>query len=110
MELVRAGHSGAETDLLADVHVFETTEDVGPDGGFVLLHHGLVSFRFGGIDQLRIEGWNHQNVLMDLQIKDVRSRQLDGLFYEICFDGSVGVHAEFLCRSVEIESVRPWQE
>jgi hypothetical protein len=109
MELVRGVPFEEGPDLRTDVHAFEITKDVGPDGHFVLRHHVLVSFRFRGIDQLRIEGWNNQNALTDLQITDIRSDQLDVLTYEVSFDGSWGVHAEFLCRSVEIESVRPWE-
>lgn len=108
MELVRVAPFAEGPDLLADVHAFEMTNEVGPDGYFVLRHHVLVSFRFRGIDQLQMEGWNNQNVLMGLRIDDISGRQLDLLEFEVCFDSSWGVSAEFLCRSVVIESVRPW--
>ena len=100
---------GNGPDLLADVHAFEITKDVWPDGYLVLRHHVLVSFRFRGVDQLQLEGWNSQNVLFGLRIEDIRSRQLDALKFEVCFDSSSGVGAEFLCRSAEIEAVRPWE-
>lgn len=109
LELVRVAPFAEGPDLLADVHAFEITKDVGPDGHLVLRHHVLVSFRFRGVDQLRLEGWNNQNALLGLRIEDIRSRQLDTLKFEICFDSSWGVSAEFLCRSVEIQSVRPWE-
>lgn len=109
LELVRLASFAEGPDLLADLHAFEMTKDVGPDGYFVLRHHVLVSFRFRGVDQLRIEGWNNQNALMGLRIEDISSRQLDALQFEVCFDSAFGVAAEFLCRGVAIESVRPWE-
>ncbi|MFO1054396.1 MAG: Imm50 family immunity protein [Planctomycetota bacterium] len=109
LELVRVAPFAEGPDLLADIHAFEITRDVGPDGYLVLRHHVLVSFRFGGVDQLRLEGWNNQNVLFALRIEDIRSRQLDVLKFEVRFDSSFGVGADFLCRSVEIQDVRPWE-
>lgn len=108
LELVRVHPYGAGPDLLADVHTFEITDEVDAKGYFVLRHHVLVSFRFRGVDQLRLEDWNNQNALMGLRITDIRSRQLDALKYEVHFDSSFGVDARFLCRSVAIESVKPW--
>lgn len=108
LELVRVEPYGAGPDLLADVHTFEITDEIDAKKHFVLRHHVLVSFRFRGVDQLRLEGWNNQNALMGLVITDIRSRQLDVLKYEVLFDSSFGVDARFLCRSVEIESVKPF--
>ena len=108
LELVRVKPYGAGPDLLADVHTFEITDEIDAKKHFVLRHHVLVSFRFRGVDQLRPEDWNNQNALMGLRITDIRSRQLDALKFEVHFDSSLGVDARFLCRSVEIESVKPF--
>ena len=108
LELVRVAPYADGPDLLADLHTFEITNEVAPNGRLVLRHHVLVSFRFRGIDTLRLQDWNNQNVLMGLSIESIRERQLDVLKYEVCFDSSWGVHATFLCRSVEVEAVRPW--
>jgi len=95
--------------LRADIYAFEITNDIGPDGTFVLRHHSLVSFLFSGIDNLRLEDFGNQNTLMGLRIIDVRSRQLESLKFEVSFDGSFGVTVGFLCRDVSVESVRPWR-
>ncbi len=108
LEFVRVTPFAEGPDLLADVRAFEITRDVGADGFLVLQHHVLVSFRFRGVDQVHLEGWNNQNVLMRLSIEDIRGRQLDVLKYAVCFDSSWGVSAAFLCRDVVIENVRPW--
>ena len=108
-ELVRASPFADGPDVLADIHAFEITDQVAPSGCLVLRHHVLVSFRFRGVDQIRLEGWNNQNALFGLRIKDIRDCHLDVLKYEVCFDSSFGMNAEFLCRSVEVESVSPWE-
>jgi hypothetical protein len=108
LELVRVKPFVDGPDLLADIHTFEITEDVGPDGYLILRHHVLVSFRFRGVDEVRIQDWNNQNVLLGLRIEDLRGRQFDVLKFKVCFDSSFGVAADFLCRSMAIESVRPW--
>lgn len=64
MESVRVASPAEGPDLLADVHAFEMTNEVGPDGCFVLRHHVLVAFRFRVVDQLQVVGWNNQNALM----------------------------------------------
>ena len=107
--LERAEPFGAGPNVVADVHVFEMTDQVGADGAYVLRHHTLVSFRFAGADQVVLEEFNNQNVLWDLAITDIRDRQLQDLKYEITFASSFGMGARFLCREVTIETVRPWE-
>lgn len=109
LELVRAASFGEGPELLADVHTFEITNEVGLDGRLVLRHHVLVSFRFRGVDQLHIKDWNNQNALMGLRLEDIRSRQLELLRFEVSFDSAWGMAAKFLCRSIEIDAVRPWE-
>lgn len=96
-------------DLIAEVHAFEMTDRIGPDGRYVLRHHVLVTFRFRGVDSVNLKWFNNQNVLAGLAISDIRSRLLEDLKYEVRFDGSFGVDASFLCRDVRVETVRPWQ-
>ena len=107
--LERADPSGAGPNIAADVHVFEMTDQVGADGTYPLTNHTLVSFRFTGVDQIALDGFNNQNVLWDLAIADIGDRQLEGINYEVNFASSYGMSARFLCREVTIERVRPWE-
>jgi len=99
----------AGPDLRADIYTFEITNEVGSNGAFILQHHTLVSFRFSGIENLRMDGFGNQNAIMGLSIADVRSRQLETINFEVTFEGSFGVSAEFMCRDVSVESVRAWK-
>jgi len=55
-----------------------------------------VRLRFGGVSDLRLGDFNHQNVLFDLEI----IQSLDGT-WEVRLDPSHGVDAFFRCTSVE---------
>ncbi len=109
LALERSEPYGDGPDLVADVHAFEMTDEVSPDGSYVLRRHVLVTFRFRGIANVHIKAFNNQNALAGLAITDIRSHQIEDLRYEVRFDGSFGVDASFLCREASVESVRPWK-
>jgi len=98
----------ARPSIIADVHAFEMTDQIGEDGAYVLKHHTLISFRFAGVVQLKLDDFNNQNVLWDLYITDIRDRQMEFLNYEVHFNSSYGMDAQFLCQQVTIESVEPF--
>lgn len=106
--LERAEPFRAGPSIVADIHAFEVTGHVGTNGAYVLRNHTLVSFRFVGVDQVELNGFNNQNVLWNLVISDIRDRQLEELNYEITFGSSFGMDARFLCREVSVEGVRAW--
>ena len=64
--LDRSGPEGPtlETQIL----VFEVTNRVGPTGHYVLENHTLVTLRFLGVALERMESFNQQNVLWDLEM------------------------------------------
>jgi hypothetical protein len=107
IELFRQSKGVSEPNLRAKVHVFEMTQEIDDGGFYVLKNHVLVTFLFGGIDESQIAGFNQQNVLWDLAITDISSRQLERLRFEVHFSSSFGVEAEFKCSSIEIEAVAP---
>jgi hypothetical protein len=93
--------------LEATVHVFEMTSEVDSTGHYVLRHHVLAHLRFDDVVELTLEGFNHQNALFGLGIKDIRERQLERIRWEVSFDPSWGVGASFQCYGVEVVSVTP---
>lgn len=48
------------------VHAWRTNSDITEEGHFRQDRHALVTFTIKGITSLKIEGWNHQNVLSSL--------------------------------------------
>jgi len=100
--------NGLLPTLEALIHVFEMTSEV-RDRKYVLKNHTLVMFQFQEIDGIELNGFNHQNVLQGLSIKDISDRQLESLKFDVTFDGVFGVDASFKCRAITIVSVAPFQ-
>jgi hypothetical protein len=50
------------------VHAWRTNSDVDAKGFFRLDRHATVTFTISGITALRIDAWNHQNVLEELWV------------------------------------------
>lgn len=101
-----SGNGGPE--LFADIYAFEITKDIALSGHYVLKKHVVVSFRFAGVDQVEMYGFNQQNAIMGLKITNISARQMEGISFEVAFEGSFGVSARFLCRKVVVQGVRPW--
>lgn len=94
--------------LTAVVYVFRMTPKVDPHGFLVLEDKRLVTLRFLGVRQLRIEGLSGQNPLMGLRIEDISDRQLEHVRFEVRFAGSMdGLDAQFTCRRVIVDAVEP---
>jgi len=87
------------------IHVFTITNEVRAEGNYVLQNHVLVHLRFARIMELKVDGFNHQNALFGLSIKDITPRQMEQLNFEVGFDPSWGVGANFQCQSIEVVNV-----
>jgi hypothetical protein len=108
MELNVTDDCSTGPDLTVQIYVFEMTDEISSTGHYVLRKHTLVTMRFRGVDNVQIGGFNKQNALMGMSIQDVRSRQMENVRFEVCFDAAWGVDASFVCREVVVEKVQPW--
>jgi hypothetical protein len=96
--------------IRSSIDVFATTSELDPQGFYVLKNRSTANLRFDGVTNFSAKWLNSQNVLFELAIVDISDPQLEeGVRFEVTFDESFGLHAEFLCRSVEVESVVPFQ-
>lgn len=107
LRLDRSGISRPE--LEADIHIFEMTSEVTPEGFYKLRHHTLATLLFKGIDSLAIDAFNQQNVLRELELKDISDRQLDVLKWEVVFEPSSGLGAHFLCEAITVLRAEPFE-
>jgi hypothetical protein len=94
--------------LEADVYVFETTDQVTEEGFYALRKHTLATLAFCGIDELQLDGFNHQNVLFGLSLEDISDRQLELLKWRVAFDSSFGFAATFMCEQIEVVRAVPF--
>jgi hypothetical protein len=95
-----------------------------PDKKFLRTNYD-VNLIFTDLFGLKLENFNHQNVLGELTISDfsrdhldrlrgddrllglVSKQQIDDLRFYVKFEYCFGIEAEFLCESVIVGSVRP---
>lgn len=95
-----------------------------PDKKFLRTDYD-VNLIFRGILGLKLENFNHQNVLNELIISDfsrdglerlrgddrllglVSKQQIDDLRFHVKFEYCFGIDAEFLCESIIVDSVTP---
>jgi hypothetical protein len=98
---------GIGPQLNALIHVFEMTSEVSPSGFYVLRHHSLAHFRFHDFVELKLEGFNFQNMLWELAISDIREQQLERIHFQVDFVPSFGVGASFQCHRIELLRVTP---
>ncbi|MDR3621416.1 MAG: Imm50 family immunity protein [Paludisphaera borealis] len=101
---------GCGPALEALFHAFEMTNEVGPDGVYVQRHHVLVRLRFHDISGLNLEGFNHQNVLFEMSISDLRELEMEKIDFEVTLTTSYGLRGCFQCHRVEVIEVTPCTE
>ncbi len=104
LSLSRAFDDDHGPTLSATIHVFEMTSTVSSSGHFVCHKHSLVELRFRNIDELNLEGFNHQNALNELSIKQVDALQSRPQF-AVSFESAYGLDCTFNCQHIEVLSV-----
>ena len=78
------------------------TNDVDAKGYFVLAKHTLVTMRFYDIENLKLEGFNHQNVIFGLGIEHRTRDEGPSPYFSVHFDQCFGIGAAFTCLRIEI--------
>ena len=93
--------NGNGTLLELIIHLFEMTPEVDERGYYKLIKHNLVIIRFQEISDMRLEDFNHQNVILDLAIN--KSSKED--YFEVNIDSSYGCYGSFKCKRIEVVDV-----
>ena len=88
--------------LLAKFHTWDITNEVDSTGHYVLKHHTLVALRFSDMREIKLEGFNHQNVIFGLTIQLKESNNPTDSKFHVEFDPSFGVDAIFDCSAIEV--------
>jgi hypothetical protein len=87
--------------LKVDLHLWELTNDVNPQGFLVLRHHTLATIRFHDVNEFR-EGFDHQNAILGLSISRQDRSQGPSPVFAVHFDPAHGMCASFVCSRVEV--------
>lgn len=92
----------ADARIEVCLHALEWTRDAQP-----VFNHHLVQFRFHGVDQLKLEGFNHQNAILEFRIEAAAE---DGERLKISFVPAHGLSGSFRTSGAEVLSVVPCDE
>jgi hypothetical protein len=85
------------------IHAWRTNSDLTESGHYRQDRHALVTFTITGVAALKLEGWNHQNVLSELWIDQADDCYILHLPDIHGVDGEI--HAASI--SIEIEAFDP---
>jgi hypothetical protein len=93
--------------LTTKLHVWELTNEVTAQGYCTLRKHTLATLRFYDVLDLRMEGFNQQNAILELSIaRNQHSEGPVGTFI-VNFDPAFGMGAEFTCSRIEVVEAIP---
>lgn len=101
--MTREGDPGPQMDVT--IHHWQMTSELDSKGHYVLRHHTLTTLRFFGVSDLHLAGFNHQNVLRDLEISELAQQDSHSKF-SVSMPTSFGCEASFKCRQIRVMSAR----
>ena len=100
----------ASPSLTIQIHAWHMTNEVDQKGYFILKNQTVITFLFGQILLESLSGFNHQNVLWDLEIDEIDSeeRANEGCCYKVFMSSSYGCEVLFKCQSITVVSAVPY--
>jgi hypothetical protein len=93
--------------LTVKLHLWEITDDVNEQGYFGTVKHTLATMRFHDVDEFRMEGFNHQNAILGLDISQEERSQGATPVFNVTFRPAFGIDAAFKCLRVGVVDALP---
>jgi hypothetical protein len=88
--------------LTAKIHLWLLTNEVNEKGYYVTTKHTLATIKFYDVDELKLEGFNHQNAIFGLGIEQKTRDQGPSPYFAVDFDPAFGISATFTCLRIEV--------
>jgi hypothetical protein len=88
--------------LTVKLHVWEITRDVNAKGYLVLRKHTLTTIRFHDIYEFKMEGFNHQNAILGLDISQEERSAGPSPVFAVIFRPAFGIDASLTCMRIEV--------
>ena len=93
--------------LTLRIHVWELTRDIDSAGYLILKHHTLVTLRFRDISDFQMQGFNHQNALMELAVTAQERTEGPSPYFAVELVAAFGMGASFKCLGMEVLDAIP---
>jgi hypothetical protein len=79
------------------IHAFATTNSLDSQGCYVTEKHALVNLKLQDVFHLKLDGFNHQNVIFSLEIEKAEQG------FELVIVSSYGVEGSIFARQLEFD-------
>lgn len=96
--------------LVVKIHLWDRTDQIDSKGYFITKDHALVTLQFLGLEELKLQGFNHQNVIFGLAIHATANGDSGDVKFHVEFDPSFGIDAVFDCSAIEVVDASPLTE
>jgi hypothetical protein len=98
--------STGEPCLELEVHVFAVESS---DRGVSFVNHTLVTLEFRGAEDLALSEFGSQNVLFDIDLRDIHARGDSRARVGVELVASTGVTGQLRCREVAVTAAVPFE-
>lgn len=92
--------NGPGPSMVSRIHVF----GVDRDNEIRFIKHCIVTLEFDGLDELELNGFNHQNAIFGLYIESNGSAN-DSSLLNVQFSPAHGVECAFRCKTARVSSI-----
>lgn len=89
------------------IHLFQSTPEIDENGYYKKKNDCLITLRFDNIDDLKLKGFNNQNVLWGLAFKE--SGQKSNLI-QVTMESSYGCWGDFECEQVIVVDIKDYND
>jgi hypothetical protein len=96
--------------LTVKLNLWEITDDLNGQGHFGRHKHTLTTIRFRDVDEFRMEGFNHQNAILGLDIVEEQRPQGPTPVFSVTFRPAFGIGAAFTCLRIGVLDAVPCTE
>jgi len=103
--LFERSHDGQEPWPVLTIRFFGFRHDVGPESPD--RNNCLLTFRFGGLENVKLEEFNHQNAINGFIVIGKWSERLNREMFDVEIIRGFGTGATFQCCDIEVVSVNP---
>jgi len=103
--LLERSHDGEELWPVLTIQFFGFRSEVGPESPD--RNNCLLTLRFGGVENVKLDGFNHQNAINGFTVVGKWSERLNREVFNVEIVQGFGVGATFECEEIGVVSVNP---
>jgi hypothetical protein len=88
--------------LTLKIHVWKLTNQVDSAGYLILQHHTLTTLNFCDVTDFQMEGFNHQNAMLELSLTSQDRTKGPSPYFAVRLEPAFGMGASFKCLRIEV--------